>query len=137
MALEMLGDRHAVFSVSSHAEGKSFYASQYQPAIEWPENRAGGVLDKLQALGKGSVVQDDCATNPVAVAVQIFGGAVQNEVRAQLERALEVRAHKSVVNRHQDAMLARQFCHGSDIRNLHEGVGGGFNVNQAGIGMDG
>ncbi len=44
------------------------------------------------------IVYNDRAADTVAVSVQILGGAVDDDVRAELKRVLKVRTHERIVH---------------------------------------
>src|SRR5204863_125184 len=95
------------------------HSAQDQPAIEGAEHRARGVLDELQALGERAVIQNHGAAHAVGVPVQVLGGAVDDDVHPERERALEVRAHERVVHHDRDSALMgrrRALIDGEDNR---------------------
>ena len=53
---------------------------------------------------------DDDAADAVAVAVEVLGRAVDDEVGAELDRTLEARARERVVDDELDAMAARELA---------------------------
>src|SRR5919199_1615102 len=61
---------------------------------------------------------------------QVLGRAVVDDVGAQLERTLAVRAGERVVDGHQDVALVRQLGHGGDIDQLEQRVGRAFKPDQ-------
>ena len=56
---------------------------------------------------------------------------MDDEVGAELERALQVRREEGVVDRHQDAAPVRELGHRRDVGDLHHRVGGGLEEDQA------
>src|SRR5207249_6102359 len=91
----------------------------------------GSVLDKLQALGEGSVVQDDCAAHAVRMSVQVFCRAVNDDVCSQLKGTLEIGTHERIVNGQRSAALVGQRGDGGNIGDFHDRIGGGLDEDQA------
>ena len=107
MRREELGERQPVGAVLHHPDRERLGPAQHQPRIERSQDRAGRVLHELQPLDVVVAHRDDDAAHAVAVAVQILRGAVDDEVGAELERALEVRARERVVDDEPDAVPVR------------------------------
>ena len=66
-----------------------------------------GVEDSLRGSDPANAYRVNCSAHAVTVAVQVFRGAVDNDVRAKRKRLLEIRTHESVINRQQSAVLMR------------------------------
>ena len=100
--------RQAVGVVLRHAQRQRLGAAQHQPRVERAEDRARGVLDEPQPLDVVVARGDDDAADAVAVAVQVLRRAVDDEVGAELERPLQVRARERVVDDEPGAVPVRQ-----------------------------
>ena len=79
------------FFLFFQAYGKGFQAAQNEPAVERRQCRTGGEPDELEFFGQFVRAAYQYAGYGVVVSCQIFGRAVQYDVGAQLERALENR----------------------------------------------
>ena len=91
-----------------HAQRQRLGAAQDQPGIERSEDRAGGVLHELQPLDVVVARGDDDAADAVAVAVEVLGRAVGDQIGAELDRPLDVRARKRVVDDQPQAVPVRE-----------------------------
>ena len=80
----------------------------------------------LQPLDVVVARRDDDAADAVAVAVQVLRGAVRDEVGAELDRALQARAGKGVVDDEPQAASVRQIRGGAQIGEPHHRVAGRF-----------
>ena len=68
-------------------------------------------------------LRDQHAADRVAVAVQELGRRVDDDVGAELERALEVGRHEGVVDRQERAVGVRDLGRAGDVGDLHHRVG--------------
>src|ERR1700693_670650 len=120
-----------------HADRKRLDAAQYQPAFERRKNGSGGFLCKSQfvSLLLGGANHDPA--EPVAVSVEEFRGGVHNHVGSEPDRLLKVGRHESVVHDQLHFLAAAYLADGPNIGKRHQGVGGGFNIDHAGIFSDG
>ena len=94
------------------AELQRLDSSQQKKAIEWSQRVSFGVLQEIDFLSEILVTHDDGSGSDVVVSTQILRRGVQNDVRAQVERILQVRRHRTVVNAEQCIMRP------SDLGNL-------------------
>ena len=112
MFFEIAGHSQTVFVVARHADGECLHSPQDQPAIEGPEDCPGGVLNEFKSVGERLVVQDDRTANPVAVPIQVFRRAMDDDIRAMFEGALEVGTHKGIVHHKEQPVPAGKGRHG-------------------------
>ena len=105
-----------------HPERQSLGAAQHQPRIKRRQDRARAVLNERYPAGIVFVVEYDCTTDSIGMAIQKLRGGVHHDVDAEVERSLQVRRHESVVANN---ARTRSVCH---IRNClqvshdHHGV---------------
>ena len=88
-----------------HPHGERLHAAQHEVAVERAGHRAGRVLGEAQAVGEVVVVDGDEPADHVAVAAEVLGGRVHDDVGAERERLLEVRRGERVVDDHQCPVL--------------------------------
>ena len=74
------------------------------------------------------VVDHGKTADHVAVAVEELGAAVQDDVAAQLQRALQVGGHEGVVHQGDQAVLAGESRRAAQVGDLQQRVGGGLQV---------
>src|SRR4029450_2795346 len=75
-----------------------------------------------QLLGQVVVVEYQCTTDDVGVAAAVLGGRVHDDVRTQLQRLLEVRRGKCVVDYHQSPGRVRQIHNRGNVSNIEQGI---------------
>ena len=107
-----------------HADRQRLGPAQHEPRVERAQNRPFRVLDESQPLDVVVADGDDDAADAVTVAVEVLRRAVDDQIRAELDRALEAGAREGVVDDQAGTALVRQFGHGREIGELHDRVGG-------------
>src|SRR5207249_8528533 len=95
-----------------------------------------GVLDELQPLDVVVAHGDDDATDAVAVAVQVFGRAVDDEIGAGLDRSLNVRARERVVDGQAEIVPVGDLGGGSQVGEREDGVGRRLDEQHPGLRRD-
>jgi hypothetical protein len=93
-------------TVRFHAYGERAHPTEEQEGrkgVEDPAERAAPVLDACDRLGRA---RHDAA-DQIAVAAEILGRAVQHEVHAELDRALQDRCGERAVDGDRDARAVR------------------------------
>ncbi|MNU92512.1 hypothetical protein D3C71_824310 [compost metagenome] len=122
-----LCQRHRVGAVRLHAQRQGLQATQRQEAVERALHATHRVLQEGHLLGQFGVVTDhDHATDHVRVAIEVLGGRVQHQVRAQLQRTLQHRRGEGVVDHHDQAMALGDGGDRGDVDDLQHRVGGGL-----------
>src|ERR1700682_5387479 len=114
-----LGDKSSVAIVLLHADSEGFDSAQYKPAFKWRKNRARSFLHEGQFFRLLTRGADYCASQAVAVTVEKFGSGVDDHVRAQGDRLLEIWGHESVVNDHVYFFAMADFADCFDIAKRH------------------
>ena len=112
---EELRERQTVGVVLHHPERQRLGAAQHQPRVERAEDGALRVLHEPQPLDVVVSHGDDDAADAVAVAVQVFGRAVDDQIGAELDRALDVRARERVVDDEARVVPVRELRRGAQI----------------------
>ena len=137
---EELRDAHGVFGLRADAPGQGVDAAKGQPAIERRRHAAAIALRLAGTLEEVIVVTgDERAADDVAVAADVFRGGVGHHVDAAIERLLEDGSGEGAVANGEDVGTA-EARHGGDRRqvgDLHQGIGRGFDPDQAGVGAQG
>ena len=90
--LQPARDRERVGLVPLHAHGERLGAAQHQEAVERRLAAAQRVLEEREAGAQVRIAADDGAADDVGVAVQVLRRRVDDQVGAEIERALEVTA---------------------------------------------
>ena len=133
-----LGDLLSVGAVALHAQCQRLEAAMRQVGVA----RGGHVPEgHLQLDGLGgrvtlteegldvrgqlqAVAQHEGATDHIGVAAHVLGRRMHDDVRAQLERALQNRRREGVVHDQQAPHLVRESRDGSNVRDQQERVRG-------------
>ena len=100
------GNGSCVFFVLAHTYGEGFDAAQSEPCIERGGDATGGILIELDGLVDLFVVQHKRTTDDIAMSINIFGSAVDNDVGTQFEGLLEVGTGEGVVHDEQNRWRA-------------------------------
>jgi hypothetical protein len=115
--------------VRVHTEMEGAQPPVHEEAVEWAGDRAHRVLDEPQPLMPLRGAGDHRPADHVGVAAQVLGRGVDDEVRAELERALVGRRGERVVDRHQRAPAPRHHpCH---VDHVEQRVGRGLDPDQS------
>ena len=141
-----LGDLLRVLAVALHAQCQGLQAAMRQVRVARGGHVPEGHL-QLHGLGGGiavaeeglnvrgqlqAVAQDESAADHVRVAAHVLGRRVHDDVRAQLEGALQDRRRKSVVHDQQAAHLVREGRDRGDVGDQQERVRGRFHPHDLG-----
>ena len=89
--VQVFGDGLRVLAVLAHTHGERLDATEDEPAIEGRGDTASRVLVKLHLAIELLVRGQNRAADDIAVSVEILGRAVDDDVRAEVERLLERR----------------------------------------------
>ena len=107
MRFEPLRQLKSILAVALHPQGQGLHAAQREVAVEGPQHRADGVLQKGDALGECLAgTRDEQAVDHVRVAADVLGAAVHHAREAMFQRPLEIGRGKGVVGPGRDAVLA-------------------------------
>src|SRR5215471_9880489 len=94
---------------------------------------ASRALYEVDFFGVFGAGQNDTAARGIAVAIEIFGHGVNDDVSAEFDRPLEVGAEESVVHDERGVALRGDFSHGRDVGDAHRGVGWRLDIEHAGV----
>lgn len=80
-----------------HAAAEGFDTAKDKPGIERGAGESEGVTDPGDAFGCFGGCRDDAAPDDVGVAVDVFGGGVDNDIDAEFQRSLKVGREECIV----------------------------------------
>ncbi len=134
VGLQPLGQGQRVGAMGLHAQRQRLQATQGQEAVERALHAPDGVLQEGHLFGQlGVVAHHHHAANHVRVPVEVLGGRVQDQVRAQFQRALQHRRGEGVVHHHDQAVALGDGTHRGDVHDLQHRVGRGFDPDHLGL----
>ena len=129
--LEVSCKLHGILAVAIHADAQRLEAAGDEERVERAHNRTGHMYDADAAdLIDEFRLADDKARDNVAVTVDVFGRAVNNNIRAEIEGALEIGRAERVVNDDFDILVESVggVRNGLYVNDLHGGVAGSLKV---------
>ena len=126
VVFQAAGDFQCVFAVPPHPQGKGFNPAQHQRAIHGAGHTAGVHHHVLHGFGQLFVFHRHHAHQNVRVAAQIFGGRMENDVAAHVQRLLQIGRGKSVVYAGQRARRLGFGCQRGDVHQPQKRVGRRF-----------
>ena len=87
----------------------------------------------MQFLAQFPVFQADEAGNGIIMTAQILGAGMHRDIRAQCKGILQIGRKEGIIHNQQRAHRCGKFCAQRNIRHIHHGVAGCFNINRTGI----
>ena len=117
-----------------HPDGQRLGAAQHQERVEWAEDRPLGVLHEPEPLDVVVAHGDDDAADAVAVTVEVLRGAVRDQIGAELDRPLDVRARERVVDDQPRIVTVGEIGRRSKVGDAHHRIGRGFDEQHPGRG---
>jgi len=135
MAFEGLGDKEGISGMSFHADVECLQASAEDPGVEGREGGAGAAAEEIDLFDQLLFPYDGSAEY-ATLAVDPFGGGVDNEIGAVLNRRLSDRGSEAIVYVENKVVFAGQLAGGFEVDYIKSGIGGRFQVNHLCIGPD-
>ena len=121
--LEAPGQLGRRLPVALHADRQRLDAAQHQVAVHRTRHGADRVLQEGELLRQLWIAGDERAAHYVGVAVDVLGGGVQHDGRAQREGPLQGRRGEGVVHDQRDLPRPDQIGGGTDVDQPEERVG--------------
>src|SRR6185312_15449668 len=97
MALERLGEKQGIGRVPLHADVEGLEAPAEDPRIEGGKGRSRGAAKEIDLFDK-VLSADSGAADDASLAVEPFGGGMDDEIGAMLDRRLTDRCGETVVD---------------------------------------
>ena len=126
MAGQRVGHARGIGAVAVDAQAQRLQALDQHPGVERAERGAGVADDGLQLLEDELLGAQDRAAQGAALAVDVLGGGVHDDVGAPFERPLQHRRGEGVVEHDLGAGLVRQVAHRLDVDDVEHRVGRRF-----------
>lgn len=134
--LEGVGDGGGIVAGLAGAEVERLETAVGEPAVKGRGHGADGVLEEAQSLLQLVAVEGGHAHDDVAVAIDVLGDAVDDNVGAQVERVLDVGGEEGVVDDDEDAVLVGFGDDGADVDEAQGRVAGRLDPDEAGLAGD-
>src|SRR5207249_11445930 len=90
MPFEETGERMGVVAVLAHAYSERFDSPQHEPAVQRARDGPKGLLEEEEPFRDRWIVRRGEAADDVRVSAEVLGRRVHDDVRAELERPLEI-----------------------------------------------
>ena len=113
-----------VLAVLTHPDGERLEATQHEPGIERAGDGAERLLQEPEPFRDRGVVRGDESADHVGVAAEVLRRRVDDDVRAELERLLEVRRREGVVDHEEGAGGMRRVGCGAEVDDVQQRVRG-------------
>ena len=136
VGLELLGDIEGVVGMSFHADVEGLEASAEDPGVEGGEGGAGAAAEQVYLVYEVFFTEDGPAQD-AALAVDPFGGGMDDEVGAVLDGCLSYGGSETIVDVKEDLVFAAEFAGGSEVDDIECRVGWGLDIEHFCIGPDG
>ena len=135
-AFDELSDLERVLALAADAKVQRFEALEHDPRVERRDVRAGVALERKQLAVDELLGARDCTRQHTALPVHHLGCRVGDDVRAEIERALERTGGKRIVDNGGDAVFARKGADELQIDEVHRRVRRAFEEEHLGVGPD-
>jgi len=122
---------------SVHSDLQGLKTSESKVAVESSRSSSNSLGSEEELVSEGLVVGGKGAHNDVRVTSDVFSDGVDTDVRAQKEGTLEIRRGESVISSSDNSLGLGNLADGFNIANLKGGVGGSFNPDKLGVGLNG
>ncbi len=128
VGFQALGDGRGVGLVGRHAQVQGLEAAQHQGGVVGALAGAQQVVQRRDLLGELRLVRrgHHGSADDIAVAVQILGGAVDDEIGTELKGLLLERAEEGVVHHCQGPAGLRELGDRLNVRQAQQRVAGGL-----------
>ena len=136
VGFELLGDIEGVVGVSFHTDVEGLEASAEDPGVERGEGGAGATAEKVYLVYEFFFTEDGSAED-AALAIDPFGGGMDDEVGAVLDGRLSDRRSEAIIDVEQDLVFAAEFAGGGEVDDIEGGVGRGLDIEHLCIWPDG
>ena len=104
----MHSNRFCVLNVTVKTNGERFNSSNEQKRVKRRQDAASGVLNKTKTLRQALVFYNNQTGNQITVPAEVLCRAMNDNVRAQFQRALKIRRHERVVYNSKNSVLFAQ-----------------------------
>jgi len=136
VAFEEFSNDLGTSASSVHSDLQGLETSEGKVAVESSGSSSNSLGSEEELVSEGLVIGGKSTHNDVRVTSDVFSDGVDTDVRAQKERALEIRRGESVISGSDNSLALGNLADGFNIANLEGGVGGGFDPDKLGVGLN-
>ena len=130
MVLQALGEDLRVFHMLLHADDQRFDAAQHEPAVHRAGHCARVHHHVAHFLAQCRIFHGCHAHQHVGMAAQVFGGGMEDDVAAHVQRVLQIGRGEGVVDADPCAVCFGFGGHGGDVHQPEQRIGRGFQPNE-------
>ena len=133
---EPFGDFLGRGLLAIEAEREGLDAAKEEVGVLRAKAGAFGVLDEADLVGDGAALDADDTGGDVGVPAEVFGGRVEDDVGAEFDGALDIGGRGGTVDADEGANGLCELDDLADVEDLQEGVAGGLEVDELGLGRE-
>jgi len=133
--LEELSDLHSVLAVLLHAHSKCADSTEDKEGIEWAHNATSVLAPLADETCVFCCFCDDDSTDDIAVSVEVFCDAVEDNVSAEDERVLEDRRSEGVVDDEDSASLVGDLGDLAQVSHSSERISGSLDIDDLSLAL--
>jgi len=136
VAFEEFRDNLGTSAGSFHSDLQGLETSEGKVAVEGSGGSPDSLGSEEELVSEGNIVGGESTHNDVRVTSDVFGNGVDTDVRAQKDGALEIRRGEGVISGSDNSLALGELADGFNVADLEGGVGGGFNPDKLGVGLN-
>src|SRR2546423_3435976 len=115
VSVKRLDHAQRVLAVNTDPGVQRAHSAQREKAVERGAGDSQTVRPPCQLFGKCSIRSDDCPANNVTMSVQVLRGGMDDEIGAELDRSLQCRREKGVVDADQRPRIMSRRHHSRQV----------------------
>ena len=119
-----------------HSDLQGLETSEGKVAVESSGSSSNSLGSEEELVSEGLVVGSESSHNDVRVTSDVFSDGVDTDVRAQKKGTLEIRRGEGVISGSDNSLALGNLADGFNVADLEGGVGGSFNPDKLGVGLD-
>ena len=127
MAGKKMRDAPGILFVDLHSRNESFDPPKDKPAVKRRGALPQGVREELDPVGQRLLFRDNGPSDDVAMAVEVLRGGMNDQVGAELERALVDRRQKRIIHDRKGTVGSGNVAERPDIQDVEQGIARRFN----------
>ncbi|MNE74629.1 hypothetical protein D3C80_1707190 [compost metagenome] len=114
-----MGDSSRIIFVTLHPQSERLHASHKQPGILRSQNGSYRIVQECHLIRELLALRNNETCQHIVMASKVFGGTMNDNICAKLDRALKKRSKERVVNNRKQALRLCPCRHSLQIGNHH------------------